>query len=203
MLIKLLAHLSCSVSLSSSKPWADDDGCCCLAVVVKLATRGVPDCSTWRSRSWNRFKEYGPLTLFQIYSNVTSLRERDAFKLNFLRRPTNSLGLCKKLKDENECVTDWREKRLNRNTFVRLFVILDAEFLVKSPYLVHVHHTGVHNYVSHLSLLFWRCSGSPQWSKGGIAETHGINIWQALKLRTWHKRNNSCILLKNYILEVQ
>lgn len=65
---------------------------------------------------------------------------------------------------------------------MRLF--FDADFLVKSPYLVHVHHAGVHEYFPYLSLLFWRDSGSPQWCKRGIAEAHGVNIWQALKLRT-------------------
>lgn len=55
---------------------------------------------------------------------------------------------------------------------------------LKCPYLVHVHHTRIHDHFLYLLLLFWRYSGRPQWSKRGIAETHGINIRQALKLRT-------------------
>ena len=63
-----------------------------------------------------------------------------------------------------------------------------TDFWVKSPYLVHVHHTGVHEHLSCLSLLFWCCSGgSPQWSKRRIAEAHGINVRQACKLRVWNQ----------------
>lgn len=71
---------------------------------------------------------------------------------------------------------------LDRSTSVRLFFY--AYFLVKYPYLMHVHHARIHDHFLNLLLLFWRYSGRPQWSKRGIAEAHGIYIRQALELRT-------------------